>query len=167
MCLPDVTFLVGMAQSLPVGSDSVSKIVCNSVLLLLESESAVMAALREIARVAQPSARIWLGEIPAADESANFGEYCGTSVLGFLWHELSKKGPRALASAAKKAATSLAGGQTLILCSGNVFFATPEKFIRMAQQCGLHLISRFKHERLDRSGKIVESQFRYNYLFVK
>src|SRR6478672_11005813 len=71
--LPDIEFRVGLAQTLAVGSESFSKIVCNSVLLLLGSEDLVRCALKEIARVARRDGRIWLGEVPAADELSSFG----------------------------------------------------------------------------------------------
>jgi len=63
MALPNVSFHVGVAQNLPLESASFSKIVCNGVLILLGSETAAMAAIKEIARVAKPQARVWLGEI--------------------------------------------------------------------------------------------------------
>ena len=162
-----VTIHVAGAQTLPLESVEFSKIVCNSVLLLLESENDVCQAMKEIARVARPHARVWLGEIPAVDELTCFGKYKGNSIVGFLWHSLRRVGPRAFLSSAKEVLAALAGTHTLVLSSAAIFHASPEKFIRMAEQCGLRPASHFKHERLDRSGKIVESPYRYNYIFVK
>jgi hypothetical protein len=51
---------VGVVQRLALDSESFSKIACTSVLLPLGSEEA--AALKEIARVARPQARIWPGK---------------------------------------------------------------------------------------------------------
>ena len=59
------------------------------------------------------------------------------------------------------------GRQTLILNSARIFHAQPEQFISMAQECGLRPVTHFKYERLDKSGKIIESPFRYNYIFVR
>ena len=69
--VPGINFRVGLAQDLPLDSGCASKIVCNSVLLLLENEDNVRSALTEISRVAQLGARIWLGEVPAANELLN------------------------------------------------------------------------------------------------
>lgn len=167
LAMTGITFLVGKAQALTVESESVTRIVCNGVLLLLEREELVMSALKEIGRVARPKARIWLGEIPSADELAEFGKYRGSSVAGYLWHDFRQRGPRGLLSSSKAVVTALGEGRTLVLCSARIFFAEPEKFIAMAERCGLRLLRYFKYERLDRSGKIVESPFRYNYIFAK
>lgn len=165
--LADMTFLVGRAQRLPLDAESASKIVCNGVLLLLESEEVVRMALKEIARVARPGARIWLGEVPEADELHEFGKYRGSSVTGFLGHQLTKNGLRAFLSSAKTVAVSLLGSQTLVLSAARIFHAKPEKFIAMARECGLRPVTRFKYKRLDRSGEVIESPFRWNYVFEK
>lgn len=162
---PDLKFLVGGAHKLPLSSGVASKVACNGVLLLLKSDE-VIAALSEVARVARPGARVWLGEIPTADEYLHFGVYSGNSVAGFLWYKL-KKGPRAFLSSVKTVISAAAGRQTLILNSARIFHAPPEQFISMAQECGLRPVTHFKYERLDKSGKIIESPFRYNYIFVR
>jgi hypothetical protein len=133
----------------------------------LESESAVLAAMKEIDRVAGPGARIFIGEIPAADELTHFGKYKGDSVIGFLRHQLRQSGPRAFMGAAKSVALSCLGKATLLLNSANMFHASPERFIAMAESCGLRPEAHFKHMRLDRSGAVVESPFRYSYVFSK
>lgn len=165
--LPHITFQVAFAESLPLESEAFSKVVCNSVLLLLPSEGLVRQALKQIARVARPNALIWLGEIPACDELSRFGKYKGHSVGGFLWHSLQKDGPKAFLTSAKDVLICAISARTLVLHSANIFYAQPERFISMAQECGLRLVSHFKHQRLDRSGKILESPYRYDYLFVK
>lgn len=165
--LPDVAVFVGLAQALPFDPESASLIVCNSVLMLLESDDLVLAALQGIARVARPGARIWLGEIPAADELSGFGKYRGTSVPGYVLHDFRHKGARGLLSAGRALVAASIGTQTLVLCSAKVFYAEPPKFLDMAARCGLRVVRYFKHQRLDRSGKIAESPYRYNYLFIK
>ncbi len=165
--IPNVSFHVGVAQRLPLAAELFSRIVCNGVLILLGSEDAVVSALKEIARVARPQARVWLGEIPSADELSKFGKYKGNSVSGYLWHQLRRNGMRTFLGSVKEVGVALAGRHTLMLNSASIFYAPPEKFISMAAECGLRPVSHFKHQRLDPSGKIVESPYRYNYLFVK
>lgn len=165
--VPGVRILVGLAQALPLESGSVSKVSCNSVFLYLESENAVLAAMKEIGRVARPKALIFIGEIPAADELTHFGKYKGDSVIGFLRHQLRQSGPRAFMGAAKTVALSSVGKATLLLNSATIFHASPERFIAMAEKCGLKHEAHFKHMRLDRSGAVVESPLRYSYIFSK
>jgi ubiquinone/menaquinone biosynthesis C-methylase UbiE len=159
---PDVLFVVGLAQTLPLKSEVASKIVCNSVLLLLGSEDVSLAALREIARLARPAAIIWIGEIPAESELERFNMYRGNSVLGMVSHQLRHKGLRAFLSSGRSALTG-----TLQLDSSPEFHAPPERFIRMIESCGLKVESHFKHRRLDQAGKEMESPYRWNYLVTK
>jgi ubiquinone/menaquinone biosynthesis C-methylase UbiE len=53
----------GLTDRLPAPDESSSVIVCNSVLLIVP-RARIPASLHEIYRVAKPSARIFLGEIP-------------------------------------------------------------------------------------------------------
>lgn len=163
---PEVVVRVGIAQRLPVESESFSRIVCNSVIPLLESETEVSAALREIARVAEKGARICVGELPAADELSKFGKYRGNSVFGFLVHE-SGKGVRPFIHALRSVSSAWVGRSSMALSSARIFYAAPEKFIRMAEDCGLRYVTHFKYQRLDRTGEVIESPFRYNYIFEK
>jgi hypothetical protein len=59
------------------------------------------------------------------------------------------------------------GRETMLLNSSPMFYAAPEKFIALAAGCGLQHRWHGKHFRKDRSGKLIESPFRYNYLFTK
>jgi len=167
MTVPRVTFLRGEVNEIPLEPASASKIVCNSVLLLLDSEAGVRKALGEISRVARRGSIICLGEIPAADELAYFHKYRGNSVIGFVTHELKKKGVRAFLSSVREAGDALLGEHTLVLNSANVYHAAPDRFIEMAAEQELHMVRIFKHVRLDASGVVVESPLRYNYLFRK
>src|SRR6266404_4069291 len=109
MAHPHISFVVGLAQKLPLESESASKIVCNGVLLLLGTETKVTSALQEIARVAQRGARIWIGEVPAANEFEHFKVYSGGTVPGLLWHQLRHKGLRPFLGTCKSAVRSIVG----------------------------------------------------------
>jgi ubiquinone/menaquinone biosynthesis C-methylase UbiE len=54
-------------DQLPLPDQCASVIVCNSVLLVVPREK-IPASLREIYRIAKPGARIFLGEIPFAEQ---------------------------------------------------------------------------------------------------
>jgi hypothetical protein len=134
---------------MPLESGSVSKIVCNSVLLLLPSEDAVRTALREVARVASQGALVFLGEIPEADELWHFCHYRGSSVVGFLVYQLRRRGIRGFLSSGRAVAAALLGKGTLVLNSAKLFHSPPARFINMAADYGLHAVRHFKYQRLD------------------
>ena len=165
--IPGVTFTVGLAQKLPLAPQTASKIVCNGVLLLLESQENVTSALQEIARIAIPGARIWIGEVPSADEFSAFHVYNRGSVVGLLWHELSDKGLRSFLSTLKLALKSMLTKETLLINSYGLFYSPPESFIHVAEECGLRIENCSKHVSLNGSGKPVQSLYRYNYIFTR
>jgi precorrin-6B methylase 2 len=158
---PEVSFVTGLAQKLSLESAIATKIACNGVLLLLGSESNVLSALREISRVAKPGAKIWIGEIPAENEYERFKIFTGETVSGLLWHRLLYKGFRSFLSTAKSVFTG-----KVEINSFPLFYSPPEKFIQLADSCGLKICKHSKHLRLDGSGNVMESPFRYNYLFT-
>jgi SAM-dependent methyltransferase len=165
--MPAVNFLVGTAQKLPLQSESASKIVCNGVLLLLESECEVRAALSEITRIARPGANIWVGEIPCVDEFAEFRMYRGTSMVGLLRYLLLNHGIRSFLGMCRRSAKAVLGNERIVLNSAGLFYANPAKVIELAQSCGLRLNSYFKHKEIDQEGRVVDSKYRYDYLFTK
>ena len=57
----------GLTNQLPLPDACASVVVCNSVLLVVPREQ-IPASLREIHRIAKPSARIFLGEIPYQEQ---------------------------------------------------------------------------------------------------
>ncbi len=163
---PELTFIAGQAQSLPLDSGCASKIVCNATLLLLPSEDDIEAALKEMVRIARPGATIWIGEIPEINEYAYYGMYRGTSMLGLQWHLLRHDGVRSFLGMIRRSLKALIGREKIILNSAGIFYAGPAKVISMAENCGLRLKAYFRHKELDASGKVVNSEFRYDYIFT-
>jgi hypothetical protein len=165
--LPDSVFYTGLAQKLPVSSHTAGKIVCNSVLLLMKSESDVADALREIARVARKDAKIWIGEIPDTDEYAEYKMYCGSSVPGMLWHLLKNHGVRTFMGMCRRLMKAQFGNEELIINSAQLYHSPPDKFVALAQSCGLRLETHFRHLEVDAQGRAVESKYRFDYVFRK
>jgi len=80
----------GLTHQLPLPDASASVVVCNNVLLVVPREH-IPASLREIWRIAKPGARIFIGEIPYAeqrDPTPHFGTR--REALSFLYHEQEK-----------------------------------------------------------------------------
>ncbi len=162
---PHLCFIAGAAQRLPLESCSASRVVCNTTLLYLPSENDVVAALREMSRIARPGAMIWVGEIPEIDEYAHYGMYRGNSMLEYLWHLLTHNGFRSFLGMVRRWLKAVTGNEQIILNSAGMFYAAPEKMISIAEGNGLRLKTNFRHQELDGGGRVVDSQFRYDYIF--
>ena len=165
--LPGATILTGVVQKLPLESENMSKVVCNAVLFYLHSKDEVRTALREIARVAQGGARIWIGEIPDSDDYARYHQYRGSSVFGLLWHLFRNDGPRAFLGMIHRLVTSAIGREQIILNSAGLFSATPPEFLSLTEGCGLSLERYVRHRDLDSGGSVADSESRYDYIFTK
>ncbi len=163
---PVLSVVASPAQSLPLESAIASKIVCNATLFYLSSEDAVKAALREMARIARPGATIWIGEMPEIDEPTHLGAYRGNSMPGYLWHLLRRNGVRTFLGMLRRWARALAGEERIVLNSAAIFFAPPDKMVALAEGCGLRLQTHFRHRELDGEGRVVDSDFRYDYVFT-
>jgi ubiquinone/menaquinone biosynthesis C-methylase UbiE len=163
---PDLCFIASTAQRLPLEPGSAAKVVCNTTLLYLPSENDVLAALREMSRISRSGAMIWVGEIPEIDEYAHYGMYRGNSMAGYLWHLLTHNGLRTFLGMMRRWLKAIIGSEQIVLNSAGLFFAGPEKMISLAKSGGLRLQTHFRHQELDTEGKVVDSRFRYDYIFT-
>jgi ubiquinone/menaquinone biosynthesis C-methylase UbiE len=163
---PDLSIKAGLAQRLPLKTKCASKIVCNATLFYLPSESDVQKAIAEIARISRPGATVWIGEIPEIDEYQHHGVYRGNSMFEFVWHLFTKNGCRSFLGMIRKWIKAAFGQEQIVLNSAGMIFFSAEKLIGMAESCGLKLKSYFRHRELDQEGNIVESEFRYDFVFT-
>jgi len=163
---PGVAVVAGRAQSVPLESQSATKIVCNGMLHYLPTEGDVKAALREMARISRPGATVWIGEVPEIDEQLHYDMYRGASMPGFLWHILKRNGLRSFLGMIRRWIKAVIGKERIVLNSAVIFYAAPEKMVALAQSCGLRLQTCFRHKDLNQEGKIVDSEFRYDYVFT-
>jgi SAM-dependent methyltransferase len=163
---PSLSIKAGDMRAIPIDSGVASRIVCNAVLFYLQSESEVRAALREIKRIARPNAIVLLGEIPEIDEYSYYGIYRGQSMLGFLRHVLRRNGLRAFLGMIRRWSKAIFGQEQILLNSAGIFYAPPEKMVKIAEGCGLVLKTYFRHKDLDEQGNVTDSPFRYDYLFT-
>jgi SAM-dependent methyltransferase len=163
---PDLCFVAGALQELPLESGVASRAVCNATLIYLPSENDVRVALREMSRISRPGALIWVGEISEIDEFEYYGMYRGNSMVGYLWHLLNRNGLRTFLGMMRRWLKALTGNEQIVLNSAGLFYAKPEKMILLAKSSGLRLKTYFRHQELDGEGKVLDSQFRYDYIFT-
>ncbi len=126
----------GLTNQLPLPDACASVIVCNSVLLVVPREQ-IPASLREIQRIAKPSARIFLGEIPYQEQHDPTPQFTTRQeLLSYLYR---KHGLRTWFGMVRRMAYRQLTGQPALINSGTAisFWATAEEFIAMAEAAGL------------------------------
>jgi ubiquinone/menaquinone biosynthesis C-methylase UbiE len=148
-----------LTDSLPLPDQCASVIVCNSVLHIVPAEK-IPASLREIARIAAPEARIWIGEIPRFREPASLREF--SSVPAMLWWLLRKRGIRTFLGMCRRLVTGAQRGP--MLATSQAFWAEPDQFSRMASDAGLSVERQFPHETLDGKHQPCLSATRHDYV---
>jgi ubiquinone/menaquinone biosynthesis C-methylase UbiE len=129
----------GLTNHLPLPDACASVVVCNSVLLVVPREQ-IPASLREIHRIAKPGARIFLGEIPAAEQEDPTPQFATRQEL--LSHLYRTYGFRTWFGMLRRMAYRQLAGQPAMINSGTAisFWASPEEFIAMTQAAGLQLV---------------------------
>lgn len=152
----------GRADSLPLPDRFASVVVCNSVLLLIP-EKLMGRCLSEIARICQPKARVWLGEIPITQEPPNTPRH--ESVSEMLWWLLRKRGVRSFLGMCRRLLTGAQRGPVLVNPLAAIFWASPDTFIRMARQAGLKCEDHWPHQTLDLNLRPSIHHTRHDYLF--
>jgi SAM-dependent methyltransferase len=134
----------GVSDSIPLPDGFATAVVCNSVLLLIP-ESNMLNSLREIARICAHDARLYVGEIPRIEEVSDIPKH--ETIPQMLWWLLRNRGVRSFAGMCHRLLTGTQRGPVIVNPQAAVFFATPERFISMAEQAGLRVERHFSHQR--------------------
>lgn len=135
----------GFTDRLPVGDESASVIVCNSVLLVVPREK-IPASLSEIHRIAQPGARIFVGEIPFVQGRPAEPRFeTRRQTLSYLYRTY---GFRAWFGMVRRMAYWTLTGKPSVIRDGTAisFYASPEEFIALAEIAGLQLVRYWQHD---------------------
>jgi len=154
----------GLTDSIPLPDGFASVVVCNSVLLLVP-EAKMANSLREIARICEQNARIWLGEIPRVEEDTGLPVH--HSIPEMLWWLLRERGVRSFLGMCRRLLTGVQRGPVLVNSQAAIFFAAPEAFIGMAREAGLRIERHSPHQTLDENGRPCQHETRHDYLFRK
>lgn len=154
----------GVTDSLPLPDGCGNVVICSCVLLIVP-RARIPASLREIARVAKPGARVFIGEIPKKPELADVPRH--RTVTGMLFYLLRTHGIRTFAGKTRMIILQSLRGEPIILNSAPVieFYAEPEEFVQMAADCGLRLERYYPHRDLDEAGNVRVLNNRMDYLF--
>jgi ubiquinone/menaquinone biosynthesis C-methylase UbiE len=145
------------SHQLPLPDLCASVVVCNNVLLVVPRAN-IPASLREIHRIARIEARIYIGEIPAAQPKDPTPRFASRrEALLFMY---KKHGLRSWFGMLRRMAWWQITGKQPIIAAGTAisFFATPEEFTVLANSAGLDVVRHWRHEHY---------QGRNNYLLRK
>jgi ubiquinone/menaquinone biosynthesis C-methylase UbiE len=136
----------GLTDQLPLADASASVVVCNNVLLIVPREK-IPASLREMARVARPGARIFIGEIPFVETPDPMPKFKTRTEL--LSHLYRQHGLRTWFGMVRRMAWWQLTGAPPVVHAGTAvsFWAPAEEFIAMAQAAGLEFVDRWQHEK--------------------
>lgn len=154
---PNLKFVTGLSESLPFDDLSIDKIVCNSVLLLLDVEG-VKKSLVEFHRVLKKGGLVYMGEIP---EELEFE--IPKSMLKRAISRLRKDGVFRTAKMVLEASKEKVVEGKFVRLETH-YFSKPEDFVSVVKQCGFEYKFHFKHNTLDNDGKITNTG-RWNYVF--
>jgi ubiquinone/menaquinone biosynthesis C-methylase UbiE len=129
----------GLTDQLPLPDASASVIVCNSVLLVVPRQK-IPSSLSEICRIAQPGARIFIGEIPFTEPKDPTPQFSTRREL--LSHLYRKHGLRTWFGMARRMVWWQIIGKPTVIQSGTAisYFATAEEFIALAQAAGMETV---------------------------
>lgn len=164
--MPNIEFERGRIDELPLQSAEFDRIVCNGVLLLLDTASVVQRALDEFWRIAKPNARLFLGEVSERDEYVSETKLARSPWEWLVW-QWRNNGKRAFGESLWKYVRARTMRKNMIVVSQSHFYGSPPEIIAMANQSQWHLDTYFRSRLFSVENGIVESKSRYDYIFSK
>jgi len=151
--------LQSWTDALPLPDRSASAVVCHSVLHIVPPEK-IPASLREIGRIAETQARIWIGELPRFREPASIRTF--ETVPEMLLWSLRKRGLRTFLGMCRRLLSGAQQGP--VLRTAQAFWAEPEQFVRLAAEAKLKVERHFPNQILDSQQHLSASTTRHDYL---
>jgi SAM-dependent methyltransferase len=146
-----------LSDQLPLPAACASVIVCNSVLLIVPRDR-ILPSLREMARIAKPGARVFIGEIPFVPGPPLDPEFdTARETLAYLY---GRYGVRTCLGMARRMMYWKFAGKPMVIRDGTQvsFYATADEMNALASEAGLIPVRHWQHE---------YPKTRNNYLFTK
>lgn len=159
-----INIIKGLTSCTGLHSESIDKVVCNGVFIVLTSEDEVKESLQEIARIAKPGAEIYIGELAFKNEME--GKNYGNSILGWLVWVLRHQGAKAFIKRFNEVVKAVFTKEPFIIADKKHFYVREDIFIKWAIACGLEIVKLQKSKTLINS-QICDSDSRYDYVFRK
>lgn len=162
--IPNCEIRQGLAQSTGLPSTIADQVICNGVIILLTAKE-VEDALREIARIAKPSSRVFIGEVPYLNEQA--GKTYGDSICLWLWYVFRNQGVYQFVTRLQQVVVAVFSREAFVIAPKTHFWCDPDDFVDMAREYGLIERARFRHREISIAGDECDSRTRWDYIFEK
>ena len=125
-------------------------VVCNGVVVVAPP---LDAALRELARIAKPGAKVFVGEVP--DEPY---ETRRPNVLRVIASNFKHQGLRAGFGVIRYLLGAAIAGRWKDLTAKQAVWIKPEEFAPLARACGFSSVKHWQHLQLDPAGNVVPTK---------
>ena len=165
-----IRILRGTSEQLPIKDSSVTKCICNSVLLLLQDREAIRASVLEMRRVLRPGGVLLIGEMPDIDERIS---HAGNEVafnakpISRALGVLSAFGPKEVWARLWKRLHLVFSNRYVVRVFRKLLFLPPQEFEALATESGFSVIKRYRSPQLDENGSHIDSKTRWNYFLKK
>ncbi|WP_179281658.1 class I SAM-dependent methyltransferase [Paenibacillus sp. VTT E-133280] len=164
---PNIHFLEGLSVALPIKDEIATIVICNGVIILLESEDDVIRSLQEIKRVTKKNGTVWIGEVPFLDEVEYNGKNYGDSILKWLLFIYKNNGFISFIKASKRLIRAIFCGETFLINPKKIYFIKPENFVELSEKIGFEVMNFFKSKILNDNLEEEDSSTRYDYILRK
>lgn len=161
----NVVIKQGVAEKLPIESDSMDYLICNGVVILLSGTNHVQQALLEFFRIMKPGSKLFIGEVPDKDEFVD--KNYGSSLIRWLLFVLKRQGFKFFLKNLRKLIICAVTDEPFIVAPKKHFFIPHKKFCFLLESAGFKEIKFYKHLQIDQEGNIYESQTRWNFIAEK
>jgi len=161
-----ISIELGLAEKTNLPDDFADIVVCNSVLHGSgQTIDNVKASLNEFFRITKIGGRLFIGEMPEADELS--GKNYGDSITAWLLWVFKNQGLQQFWIRLKETMTSVFSREPFIIMPKTMFYMSPQQFIKLLDSHGFKVIEHYKLKMIDTEGNVSESQTRWNYLAYK
>lgn len=171
----NISIINGVAERIPLPDNFANITIANGVLLLLQDEASVEAAIQEMFRITKCGGTIFVGEMPCLDErkvtetglAPAPAPAMNRSVISRIQTYYRELGLLGLIERIKQAAMRRISNNVIVVGLPPTVWMEPDSFIEMIKRNNLSLKRFWRHKKIDAAGTVSEHYSRYNYLAIK
>lgn len=161
-----VSIHLGTSNDIPIPSNLVDIVVCNSVLHGAgQNEEDFKKSIKEIHRILKNKGKFYLGEMPDKNEieKKNYND----SIIKWLIFSLKNNGFSIFIRDLNITIKAMITKKPFIIYPKTMFYATPVEIINKVETQGFKCLFFEKHEEIDGDLNTIISESRWNYVFEK